>query len=163
AAGNPNPDAGYIMLKLADNYSRYFSGFAGQVAPVSGTPVTSVTAGKAYTIVSLGTATTAQWVAKGLPIGFTPAVGASFIATASGSIGGSAAVMEPDAAGSGIDHIEVVGNPNVTLANSAQPSNGGGYIILACFNAGVITAPADETVISLTAYLSDSSILIQGE
>jgi hypothetical protein len=163
AAGNPNPDAGYIMLKLADNYNRYFAGFSGFVAPVSGTSVTTVTAGKAYTIVSLGTATTAQWVAKGLPIGFTPAVGASFIASASGTIGGSAAVMEPAAGGSGIDHIEVVGNPNLTLANSAQPSNGGGYIILACFDAGVITAPANGSTINLTAYLSDSSILIQGE
>jgi hypothetical protein len=161
AAGNPNPDPGYIYVKFADNYNRYLGSFGGAVAPVTGSPLTSVTAGEVYVIVSLGTATTAQWVAKGLPIGVTPAVGVSFVATASGSIGGSAAVQAPGS--SGIDHVEVIGNANLMLANSAQPSNGGGYMIFACYAGGVLTAPTDESVIGLSFYFNDSSVLIQGE
>ena len=163
ASGNPNPPAGYIYVKLADNYNRYLGGFSGAVSPVSGTPLTSVVANSVYIITSLGTATTAQWVAKGLPVGVTPAVGVSFVASASGTIGGSAAVMAPLSTGSGIDHIEVIGNPNLMLANSAQPSNGGGYLILACFLSNTLTQPANGSTIGLSFYFNDSSVLIQGE
>jgi hypothetical protein len=163
AAGNPNPPAGYIYVKLADNYNRYLGGFSGAVSPTSGTPLTSVVANSVYIITSLGTATTAQWVAKGLPIGVTPAVGVSFVASASGTIGGSAAVMAPLSTGSGIDHVEVIGDPNLMLANSAQPSNGGGYMILACFLNNTLTQPANGSVIGLSFYFNDSSVLIQGE
>ena len=120
-----------------------------------------------YTIVSLGTATLAQWQAVGFPAGFTPAVGASFVATATGTIGGSAAVEVIAATGSGINHIEVVGDSNLTLANSAQPSNGGGYLLLACFSnaagANAVAAPADGTAIGLAFYFNDSSVQTQGE
>lgn len=162
AAGNPNPPAGYIYVKLADNYNRYVGGFSGQVSPVSGTPLTATTNHSVYTIVSLGTATLAQWQAAGLPAGFTPAIGTSFVATATGTIGGSAAVEVIATAGSGIDHIEIVGDPNQTLANSAQPTNGGGYILMACFAGGAITAPANGSVIGLTFCFDDSSVLQAG-
>jgi len=163
ATGNPNPPAGYIYVKLADNYNRYFTGFAGSVSPLSGSNLTAITANSVYVITGLGTATAAQWLAAGVPAGVTPAVGVSFVAKASVTIGGGATVQVPLSTGSGIDHIEVVGDPNVMLANSAQPSNGGGYLILACFLNNVLTQPANGTVISLSFYLSDSSILIQGE
>lgn len=163
AGGNPNPPAGYIVVKLADNYNRSLSGFNAIVAPVSGTPLTATTANNAQIIVSLGTATLAQWQARGLPQGITPAVGVAFIATSSGTIGGSAAVEVIAATGSNITNIETVGDPNTTLANLAQPTNGGGQLILVCLKNGAIAAPVDGSVISLSMYLSDSSITVQGE
>ena len=162
---NPNPAVGYIQVRLADNYNRYLSGFSGQISVLSGTPLTATTAGQTVVIVSLGTATLAQWQAVGFPAGFTPAVGASFVPTASATIGGSATVETITANGSGISHIEVVGDPNLTLANSAQPSNGGGIINLAIFGAagsGVVT-PANGTAMSLAFYFNDSSVIVQGE
>jgi hypothetical protein len=165
AAGNPNPPAGYIYLQFTDAYFRYFGGFSGQVSPVSGTPLTATTAHSVYTIVSLGTATLAQWQAVGFPAGVTPTVGASFIATASATIGGSAAVEVPATTGSGIDHIEAIGDANQTIHTSGY-TNGvrnPPYLILACFNQNAITAPANGTAISLASYLSNSSNEVDGE
>ena len=165
APGNPNPAAGTIIVQLADNYNRSFSGFNAIVSPVSGSPLTSTTANTAYIIVSLGTATLAQWQAVGLPIGITPAVGVAFVATASASIGGSAAVEIAAAAGSGICSIETVGDPNLSIAPSPSANQGfGAQLILQCRDyAGAIAAPADGSVISLAFYLSNSSITVQGE
>jgi hypothetical protein len=164
SGGNPNPPAGYIYVKLADNYNLAFGAVSMMAeAPLSGTPVTTVVANSVYVITVLGTTTTAQWVAKGLPVGVTPAVGVSFVASASGALGGTGSVQAIATAGSNITDIQIVGNPDVTLANSAQPSNGGGYLILACFKNGALAAPATGTTLNLAFYLSDSSILIQGE
>lgn len=162
AAGNPNPASGIIMVQLQDNYNRYLGGFSGQVSPVSGTPLTSVTANTAYVITALGPSV-AQWQALGLPVGVTPAIGAAFIATTSASIPASGAVMVGKSGASGIDHIEVLGDPNQTAYLSNSQINGGMILILECLSAGSLTAPADGTVIGLSFYLSDSSIKIQGE
>lgn len=159
-SGNPNPSTGHIVVVLADNYNRSLSGFSSFVAPLSGTPLTATTAGTPVTIVSLGTATTAQWQAVGFPIGMTPALGASFVPTASATIGGSAAVEVSTA--SGIDHIETIGDPNATIAPSGTP-NSGAQIVLKCLLNASATAPADGTVISLAFYLSNSSVTVQGE
>lgn len=165
-SGNPNPAASVILVKFQDNFNRYFGGFSGQGCPVSGTPLTSTTANVTYVIVSLGTTTLAQWQAAGLPVGIKPSVGAAFVATATGAIGGTGAVEITAAAGSGIDHIEVIGDPNATIASSAANVVGvssGSYMLLQCFSGGVKTAPADGSVIGLAFYLSNSSILRQGE
>lgn len=162
---NPNPGAGTIVIQLQDNFNRSFSGFSAIVSPVSGTPLTSTTANVANIIVSLGTATLAQWRAKGLPRGITPAVGVSFVATASGLIGGSAAVEIAAASGSGIASIETLGDPNLSIA--PDPSQGQGYgaqLILQCRDyAGAIVNPANGSVISISMYLSNSSVSVQGE
>ena len=160
---NPNPANGVIMVQLQDNYNRYLGGFSGQVSPISGTPLTSVSRYTAYTIVSLGTATSAQWQAVGLNKGLTPTVGQSFIATASGSIGGSAAVEVVKSTGSGIDHLEIMGDPNTTLSVLQSPINGGGIIIINCFNQNAVTAPADGSVVGLNFYLSNSSVSVLGQ
>ena len=164
-AGNPNPEAGIIVLQLADHYTRYFSGFTGYVGPLSGTPVTTTVATAPNVIVSLGTATLAQWQAVGLPIGITPAIGVSFIATSSAVIGGSAAIEIPLASGAGIDHIEVVGDPNTTIHTEGYVNGkrAKGYVTLACYKNGVLTAPASGTTISLATYLSNSSNSVKGE
>ncbi len=165
AINNPNPASGVILLELQDCYNRYYGGFSGQVSAL-GSSVTATTANVAYVITSLGTATVAQWNAVGLPVGTVPAIGAAFIATSSATIGGSATVAPSATAGSGIDHIEVLGDPNQTIQSQAPifPQGiSGAYIILQCFSGGAITAPANNSVINLTTYLSSSSIMVQGE
>lgn len=160
AAGSPNPAAGIIMVQLSDNYNEYIAGFSGQVSPVS-TPQTTTTANTAYVIVVLGTATLAQWQAVGLPAGIVPAVGVAFVATATGTIGGSAEVSPSVATGSGIDHIEVLGNANLTInSNSATilGTGSGAYLILQCFFEGAITAPANGSVIGLSFVFNNTSI-----
>src|SRR5271165_2043765 len=146
ALGNPNPAPGVIVVQLDDTYFRYFGGFSGLVSPVSGTPLTATAANTAYVIVSLGTATAAQWQAVGLPPGLVPAVGQAFVATATATIGGGAAVEASAAAGAGVDHIEVLGDPNLTLNNPG----GQNQIILQCFSAGTLTAPAPGSVVGLS-------------
>lgn len=167
AAGvlNPNPPAGYIIAQLADNFQRYYGGFSGQVSPVSGTPLTSTTANAVYVIVSLGTATAAQWLAAGLQPGVIPAIGAAFTAIATGTIGGGAAVEQILSSGSGIDHIEVVGDPNTSIGPipTGPSPNVGGWITMVCFKNGVITAPADGSVVSLAFYLNQSNVIVKGE
>ena len=164
AAGNPNPGSGTIIVQLADSYNRYFGGFAGSAAPV-GTPATSTTAGVVSIVTSLGTATSAQWLAAGFPAAYLstttglPSVGAAFIPTVSATIGGSATAAPIVSTGSGIDHIELVGDPNMTLSSQIQ----GGQLVFQCFLSNAQAAPANGTVISMSFYLSNSSILIQGE
>jgi len=159
---NPNPASGVILVQLTNNFNRYLGSMgSGFVSPVSGTPLTSTTAHTAYVIVSLGTATLAQWQAKGFPVGMTPAVGAAFIATATGSIGGSAAVEV--ATSSGIDSIEVIGDPNQTLQNSNMYQNLGAQMVLQCLTSGVLTAPANGSVVGLNFYMSNSSVQVNGQ
>lgn len=164
-----NPASGTIVVQLADNYNRSLSGFNAIVSPVSGSPLTATTAHTPVIIVSLGTATAAQSLADfravGLPRGITPAVGVSFVPTSSATIGHSATVEIAAAAGSGICSIETLGDPNLSIAPDPTQNQGfGAQIILQCRDyAGAIAAPADGSVISLAFYLSNSSILVQGE
>jgi hypothetical protein len=162
---NPNPSAGTIIVQFQDTYMRSYSGFNANVSPVSGTPLTATTAGTSVIIVSLGTATTAQWQAVGLPKGITPAIGVAFTPTASATIGGSAAVEIAAAAGTGIMSIETLGDPNTTLSPNPSANQGfGGQMILQVRNSsGAIAAPANGSVISLVFELSNSSVLVAGE
>jgi hypothetical protein len=158
---NPNPASGYILVQLNNNYNYYLGGFAGFVSPVSGTPVTSTTAGLAYVIVSLGTTTLTQWQTAGLPQGVVPAVGVSFIATATGAIGGTGAVEVPATAGSGITNVEVVGDAH--LSDTTSITNFGGmWILSSCFASGTLTAPANGSVCGMSFFLDGSSVTIDG-
>lgn len=158
---NPNPASGVILVQMQNQFNRYLSGTGGFVSPVSGTPLTATVAHTAYVIVSLGTATLAQWQAVGFPAGMVPAVGAAFVATASATIGGSAAVEASSS--SGISSIEVIGDPNQTLQNSNVYQNGGAQMLLQCLAVGSLTAPASGSVIGLTFEMSNSSITISGQ
>jgi hypothetical protein len=160
---NPNPAAGYILVQLTDNFQRYFGGFAGWEGPVTSPTQTSTTAGNPYVITSLGTASAAQWLAAGVPPGVTPGVGVSFIALQSAAIGGSATVGSPSPAG--IDHIEGVGDPNQSLGPipvGGSPNVGGWLLFQADLNT-TPTAPSDNSVISMSFYLSQSSVQVAGE
>lgn len=157
AGGNPNPAPGYIMVQLQDNYFASLSGGYTLGSPISGTPLTSVTAGNPYTIVSVGTTTQAQWQALGLPQGMVPNVGSTFIATTTGSITGTGAVEAPS--NTGLTNIEIVGDPNQTIATTNPPQPGfGATIILQCMKNGTVTQPNNNSVISLSFVLNESSV-----
>ena len=166
-AANPNPASGVILVQLSDTYFRYFSGSAQMVAS-SGASSTATVANAAEVITALGTATLAQWQAVGLPVGITPAVGAAFIATSTATIGGSATVAPTPATGSNIDHIEVLGDPTMTMNPTGiglQPGVGlqGGYLVLQCFKNQAVAAPSNSAAIKLNFYLSNSSVTVSGE
>ncbi len=165
-SGNPNPAAGTIIVYFQDTYFRSLSGCSSIVAPVSGTPIVITAAGAhivngtPYVITQVGTSTTADWQAIGLPVGIIPAVGVAFIGSATTGAGtGSGQVMVVKATASGIDHFETVGDPNLTIGNGSSTP----YIIIDCFLGTTKTQPADGTVISLQFLLSNSSIIVQGE
>jgi type VI secretion system secreted protein VgrG len=155
---------GGIVVILNDNYNTYLGGTSGMVCPLSGTTITSgLTLGAPYVIVSLGSSTAAQWITAGLPGNITPAVGVSFIAAAT-SISGGGAVQAPFVSGSGIDHIEVIGDANLMNNSKAyimSPATGtppgtGMMLVLQCFANGVVTQPKDGTVIGLQFYMNKS-------
>lgn len=166
---NPNPASGTIVIQLQDNYNRSLSGTHANVSPTSGSSIAissaGTVAGIAYIITTVGSTTTADWHALGVPAGVTPAVGVAFIAASTTTKPGSGVVMITAAAGAGICSIETVGDPNLSIAPDLSRSQGyGAQIILQCRDyAGAIAAPANGTVISLQFLLSNSSITVQGE
>lgn len=159
AVGNPNPGAGLIYIQLGKAYAGYIGGHAGFVSPLSGSSIlvtTGVTAGLAYVITSVGTTTAAQWQALGLPVGVTPNVGVSFIAPATATTSGTGTMQVPLATGSGIEIIDVIGDPNQT-ANVIP----GALLVCRCLAATnsstttlVAAAPANNTVIGLRFIMS---------
>lgn len=153
---NPNPQAGLIYLTLQDNYNTALTGGHSIVSPVTGSPVTAMTAGHAYVIVSVGSSSLTQWQAVGVPSSITPAVGVSFIATGTALAGGDH-VMAVGA--SGIDTIEIVGDPNVMNSNGQYVlgQSKGMTIILQCLLNAALTAPADGSVISLSLWMNNSA------
>lgn len=151
-AGN-NVPSGFFQVLLNQQFSQYFGGFAGPVAPLTGSNVNagSFVSGTVYVIVVVGNT---NWQAIGLPSNITAAVGVAFIATGVGS--GTGVVQKPSV--SGIGSVEVVGDPNQTI-NAV----GGGYILLQyiapTINTGAYVTPMipsqpnDNTVIGATFYL----------
>lgn len=175
AAGNPNPASGYIMIQLTDNFNSYISSYSSIVSPNSGSNVaisgSSLTVGQVYVISVVGTSTAADWVALGVPVGITPAVGVSFVAAASGAGSGSGQVQLPGAAGSGIDHIEIVGDPNQMVApmQGINTKITGSYFMFQCLAATsssvttlVAAAPASGSVINIQMLMSNSYLKING-
>lgn len=160
-SGNPNPLAGYAVIKLQGNFNKYIGGFAGVQAPLGSTGTTSLTATHPYVITSLGTTTLAQWQTAGLTAGITPAVGVAFISTTGGAIGGTGTVGIP--AASTTLSIQVVGDPSLSMANSNTSANGGGQIIVSFIgDADSLVTPADNSVVAMTIRLDGSSVTVDG-
>lgn len=149
---NPNPASGICLIQFKQNFNAYLGMLSSVQSPVTGGNVTSVSANTSYIITSLGTATAAQWQAKGLPVGVTPAVGQFFVATASGTIGGSAVVKAIGV--SGVSSVEVVGNPNTMISNSSIAANGGAYLMVQflgpTFTAGAYTPAGTNSAPTFT-------------
>lgn len=177
AAGNPNPAAGYILVKLTDNYNRLLFSNIGDISPLTGTNVaidsTLLTVGQAYVITVVGTSTTADWVAVGVPVGVTPAPGVAFIATAVGAGSGSGQVQLSLATGSGIAKYDGIGDPNQSIAPMGpgfSTASVGSWLIFRALGATnsstttfVATAPANGTVIGIQCWLSNTSLTLGGQ
>jgi hypothetical protein len=142
--GNPNPAAGYVVIK----FSRAFAGLKSYLANLQmiiGSPVNvsgALTVGTTYTIVSVGTTTAAQWASIGLTAGLTPAVGQTFVATSATPAGGTGTVAVSTT--SGCDHFESVGDPG-----SGLNVTGGGEMVIASVNEDAVTALANGTTVTL--------------
>ncbi len=143
---------------------------------ISGPPRAGVIAGTAWTFAqTVYNTNQVCWNGVGLPKGIVPAVGASFVASATGlSAGGGSTGLAVLPGVSGNLQIELVGDPNQTI--SAIPmggsSNVGGYIMVQFLtptvSAGaydspmVATAPANNSVCGMSFILESKSILIAG-
>ena len=114
-----------------------------------------------------------NWRDVGLPMGVEPAVGASFIATATGDStngGSTGLVIAPGA--SGIISTEVIGDPSLSF--NPKPFRGspnvGGWVLVQFTGATsssvttpIATAPANGSVCGMSFYVEAGSILIAGE
>ena len=108
-----------------------------------------------------------NWQGVGLPHGVVPNVGASFIATTTGSSSGGGStglVMSPGV--SGISDIEVIGDPNQSIAPIAMGGspNTGGWILVQFLGATsssvttpTPTAPANNSVVGLSFDVEQST------
>jgi hypothetical protein len=100
-----------------------------------------------------------NWLSVGVPPGVVPAQGVSFIATASGDGGHSTGtVIAPGV--SGILNQEIIGDPNQSIAPIPMggSSNVGSWLLLQFLNdADALTAPANNTGISMTLYLEQAA------
>lgn len=131
---NPNPANGYALIQLTNNFNKYIG-----LEAVLSTPTATSTkidnsalvVGGAYVITVLGNATEAQWRTVGVPMGITPAVGVSFvaIATTAGTADTSTSRVELPTT-SGIYSVEVVGDPNKSIAGSNIAQNGGAWLLV---------------------------------
>ena len=154
-------------MQFKNNFNYYLGGFNGFIPPLTSTSQTSTTNHSPYVITSLGTTTLAQWQAAGVPAGLTPAVGMSFIALATGSIGGSGTVGSPGVAA--VTQVNVVGDPNTSIANSSIAANAGAYVLIqftaptnSSTTTPVATNPADGTVVALSFMFDGSTVTIDG-
>jgi len=168
---NPNPATGYALIQFKYNFNKYLGGFQGFVSPVSGTPInvtTGTTAGLAYVIVTVGTTTIDQWQKLGLPLGVTPAVGVSFIAIATTTATGTGVIEVPAASGSTILDVDVIGDANLSTSSSIATFGGQWLLVrfLGATNSStttlVKTAPADNSVVGLSAFFDNSSVTVDG-
>lgn len=163
---NPNPAAGNIAVQLSDNFSQLYQMMHAMKGPVTGSNIVitaGLTVGVVYQITVLGTSTAADWLAVGVPPGITPALGVSFIAISTGAGAGTGAVKA--LVSSGIDHIEIAGDPTLMLGPipvGGSP-NVGGWINLSCYLNSTLTAPTDGGIIRLMFYLSQSTVQVAGE
>lgn len=161
SATNPNPEPGIIMIELQDSYERLLGGFLQAASPLNGINSLNTVAGQLCVIVSLGTASAAQWAAAGVPAGVTPAVGLAFVPIQSAPIGGGAVVQGMGV--SGVATVEACGNGNLSVNRLNSSVNGGALVYMqALDSAGAKVAPANNTVVVGSIYLSNSSVTVNG-
>lgn len=168
AAGSPNPAAGLIFVNFQDNYNKYLVGNYQVISPMSGTDLTinsgtPLTIGNAYTITSLGTSTTANWQGAGLPVGITPSVGVTFIASATSGTGtGKVQTSTPSL----VNGIEIVGFPNQTITSSAATvlgSTSGAYMVLQCITQNAVGLTGTTHTTTTVDSLSSNAGLVVGQ
>lgn len=168
--GNPDPAAGYIMVKLQDNYQKFYGFDWHIVPPVTGSEISIsgssvLTAGVPYVISTVGTSTAANWQTAGLPSTVSPAVGVPFVSLITGGGTGTGKVKAVGA--NPVMSIVPVADPNATLKSTGL---GGGYLIFECqgptnssTTTPIATAPLTGSIVSLRLYMSNTKILAKGE
>ncbi len=157
---NPNPANGIVMIQMRNN----FNAFLGAIASVTSTSQTdtkidnsALVAGNVYVITTLGNATAAKWLAIGVPVGVTPAVGVAFVALNNGGAGNTltSRVQVPNQ--SNISNIEFFGNP-IATSNSNVNSNSGQYLLAQCMSPviAVATGTSGDAVTNNAGVLNSS-------
>jgi hypothetical protein len=123
----------------------------------------TIPTGFTFTLVDFNSNLT-NWQQVGLPKGVVPAIGASFIATATGSSAGGGSTGLVQAPGtSGVDHIEVIGDPNQSfgpIPMGGSP-NVGGWLLVQFLFEGAVTAPTTNTVVGVGLYVEQATQLGQ--
>ena len=123
---------------------------------------------------ALGNSSLADWQSIGFPVGFVPAVGSNFIATAVGVPGeantSTSRVEIPKA--SGILAFEAMGDPSKTMNNSSIASNGGAILIIqtlaptlstnAYGQPMIPTAPQNGSVLGMSFWFDGSTVTVDG-
>lgn len=103
-----------------------------------------------------------DWNGVGLPKGLTPTVGQAFVATTTGAGASTGLVIAPGV--SGITSLEVIGDPNQTLAPMPQGGspNSGGWVLVqfladtsASVTTKIATAPATNSVAGMSFYVDE--------
>lgn len=145
--------------------------------PLPGPPADGVSPlATGFTFVSTKyTTNLADWQGVGVPKGVTPAVGVSFIATATGyTTGGSSTGLVKAVGVSGISSIEVIGDTNLSfgpIPMGGSPNVGGWILVqflfpLLTYNGGTPsnstnvmtpTAPAEESIVNMTMYVEQAT------
>lgn len=100
----------------------------------------------------------ADWYAVGVPQGTILAPGIGFIAKATGHGSSTGLVVAPGV--SGIASMEVIGNPNTTIAPApfGGSPNVGGWILVQMLNgSGAPTAPANGSTCSMQFYVEQGT------
>ena len=168
---NPNPAVGFALVQFKNNFNSFIGevdcsieSLSGSDLPVSGS---GLSANGVYVITKVGTTSQSQWASLGLPVGFTAALGQPFVSTATGGKTGTGQVQLP--AASGIQRVEIVGDPNSLIANATIASNAGAMVMvsfLAATNSSTTTlipaAPKDLSYVSLTFRFDGSSVTVDG-
>jgi hypothetical protein len=137
--------AGMIIVQMKNNFNRFLGAKVGCAAPTSGSPLkidngATLTIGEPYIITTVGDATAAQFKTLGLPAGVTPAVGAVFVALATGAGSGNTSTTRVIAVGySGVESVEVVGDANV-MQSSPVGSKDGQIVMFRCVGPAVTMA-----------------------
>lgn len=159
---------GNYMVKFQDNYYKFYSlANAWFQAPVTGSDIAggSFVATTVYQITALGNTTQAQWHTAGVPAGVTAAVGVAFLAAGIGA--GTGTVKELGS--TGIQKVDMIGNSSLQLAPQPAPYQGG-YVIVRTLGptgagntAQIPVDPASGSLLGLSFYLSNSSVVLQGE
>lgn len=176
--------AGKYQIQMQDNYSGYYVGSSQFISPTTGSALAidatsaALTVGSVYRISVIGDNPDASYRAIGVPTGVTIDIGVSFVATATGSgVAGTGRVLLV-ATGSGIDKVELIGDPNTTIDPMSPIGGGqlGAIVTIQCLQAQVGAAttqgsalqyaaadPANGSTLKLSILLSNSSVLIGGE
>lgn len=157
---------GLYQIQFTDSFNRYIDFNVTMVSPTSAAGLVSdgsLVVGTPYQIAFASTST--NWVTLGVPASVVPAYGVPFVATSGASIGavvGTPGTVVP-ITNSGIDHVEVLPNPN-TVLYSIPGTTAGGFLNFQTFNAaGALASPTSGTVMRFHVLLRKSSLLGSNE